>query len=253
MQELSLESNSFSIFSKNYWIEAAKQRKNTKMLVIAALITALRVIVKLPIFRIQIAEGLSVTLDAYVNSLGSVIYGPVIALMVGAVSDILGLLVTGQMGQYFPPFTLVEMSSSFIFALFFWRQRINFKKILAAKFTVNFVCNIILTSLFNKWMYFLYYGVERAEAYNLINGVRIAKNLVLFPIEASLIAIVLTAALPVVARLGIADKKYCTVERPARANFVLQIAIFTALSIGLVLLYVFFLKDIIAGLNIKLW
>ena len=115
-----LENNKrLNILSAQYWRNAANQLKDPKMITIAALIVALRVVVKL--FKINIASGLGFSLDGYVNSLGSMIYGPLVGLFVGFVSDILGLIVTGQLAQYFAPFTLVEMMSSFIFALFFWR------------------------------------------------------------------------------------------------------------------------------------
>lgn len=239
------------VLSYKYWKDASSQLGNIKMVTIAALIVALRVAVKF--IRIQLAPGLNVSLDAYVNSLGSVIYGPVMGLVVGSISDVLGCLATGRMAEYFPPFVLVEMSSSFIFGLFFWRKKINVTRTLTAKFTVNFVCNIMLTSIFNKWMYYLYYGIERAEAYNVINGARIVKNLIMFPLEAMIIIIVLSASLPVLSRLKLVDKKLCYVEKPSNTKLVLEIAFFTVLSIALILLYVFYLKDFVTNLDIKFW
>lgn len=240
-----------NILSTSYWREAARQLSDIKMITIAALIVALRIAVKF--IKIQLAPGLNISLDGYVNSLGSVIYGPVVGLVVGAISDTLGCLVTGRMGEYFPPFALVEMSSSFIFALFFWRRKINIRKTMTAKFTVNLISNIILTSIFNKWMYFIYYGLEKAQAYNIINGARIVKNLVLFPLEATLIVTVFTFALPVLTRLKLVDKNLCYLEKPSTKRLVLELVGFTILSISLILFYVFFLKDFIAGLNIKIW
>ncbi|MBR2381832.1 MAG: folate family ECF transporter S component [Clostridia bacterium] len=240
-----------NIFSALYWREAARQLKDVRMITVAALIVALRIAVKF--LKIQIAPGLNISLDGYVNSLGSVIYGPVVGLVVGAISDTLGCLVTGRMGEYFPPFALVEMSSSFIFALFFWKRKINFKRTLTAKFTVNLVSNIILTSIFNKWMYFLYYGLERAQAYNIINGARIVKNLVMFPLEATLIVTIFTFALPVLSRLKLVDKNLCYLEKPSTKRLVIELVGFTALSVALILFYVFFLKDFVSGLNIKIW
>ena len=240
-----------SFFSKKYWKDAALQLSDIKMLTMAALIVALRVAVKF--FKIPLAPGLSISLDAYVNSLGSIVYGPIVGLLVGAVSDVIGCIVTGQMGEYFLPFILVEMSSSFIFALFFWQRKIKLSRVLTAKFTVNFVSNIIMTSLFNKWYYYLYFGVEKAQAYNVINGARIAKNLIMFPLEATIIVIVLTAALPILARTKLVDKKYCYIEKPSNVKFIIQILVLTLISVALVLLYVFFLKDFISNLNIKFW
>ena len=239
-----------SIFSASYWCDAARQLKDVKMITIAALIVALRIAVKF--IKIQLAPGLNISLDGYVNSLGSIIYGPVVGLVVGAISDTLGCLVTGRMGEYFPPFAVVEMSSSFIFALFFWRRKINIRRTMTAKFTVNLVSNIILTSIFNKWMYFLYYGIERAEAYNIINGARIVKNLVMFPLEATLIVAVLTFALPVITRLKLVDKNLCYLEKPSTKRLVLELVGFSVLSVALIVFYVFFLKDFVADLNIKI-
>lgn len=240
-----------SIFSIKYWRSAADQFKDVRMITVAALIVALRVAVKF--VRIPIAQGLAISLDGYVNSLGSVIYGPLVGLLVGAISDTLGCLITGRMGEYFPPFVLTEMLSSFIFGLFFWKRKIRISSALSAKFTVNFVCNIILTSLFNKWMYYLYYGLERAEAYNIINGVRIAKNLVMFPLEATIIVIVLSATLPMLTKLGLVDKNYCFVYRPSNKKLALEVILFTLLSVAIILLYIFVFKDIIADLNLNIW
>ena len=102
-------------------------------------------------------------------------------------------------------------------------------------------------------MYFLYYGVERAEAYNIINGARIVKNLVMFPLEATIIVIVMSGALPTLSRLKLVDKELCFIEKPSDKRLWTQIALYTALSIGLILLYVFFLKDFVASLGIKLF
>jgi hypothetical protein len=102
-------------------------------------------------------------------------------------------------------------------------------------------------------MYYIYYGLERAEAYNIINGIRIAKNLVMFPLEATIIVVVLSATLPMLTKLKLIDSKYCYVLRPSNKKLILEITLFTALSVALILLYIFFLKDFITDLNIKLW
>ena len=246
-----LKEKETNILSREYWKEAARQLKDVRMITIAALIIALRIAVKF--LKIEIAPGLNISLDGYVNSLGSLVYGPVVGLVVGAISDTLGCLVTGRMGEYFPPFMLVEMSSSFIFALFFWRRKIHLGSTLSAKFTVNLVSNIILTSIFNKWMYFVYYGLERAQAYNIINGARIVKNLILFPLEATLIVMVFTFALPVLTRFKLVDKRYCYLEKPSTKKLVIELVLFTMGSILLIVLYVYFLMDFVSGLNIKFW
>lgn len=236
------------IWSRAYWREAAAQLRSVNMLAIAALIVALRVAVKF--LKIPLAAGLSVSLDCYVNSLGSLVYGPLMGLLVGAVSDTVGCALQGFAGYFFP-FILTEILSSFIFGLFFWRRPLGAGRALAAKFTVNLVCNIILTSLLMKWYYYLYFGVEKAEAYNLINMVRIVKNLVLFPVEAVLITVILSAFLPALHAMHLvpATQKRVTLT----GKHILLVVALSLLSVGLVLFYVFFLKDFVSSHNIKLF
>lgn len=236
------------IWSRAYWREAAAQLRSVNMLAIAALIVALRVAVKF--LKIPLAAGLSVSLDCYVNSLGSLVYGPLMGLLVGAVSDTVGCALQGFAGYFFP-FILTEILSSFIFGLFFWRRPLGAGRALAAKFTVNLICNIILTSLLMKWYYYLYFGVEKAEAYNLINMVRIVKNLVLFPVEAVLITVILSAFLPALRAMHLvpATQKRVTLT----GKHILLVVALSLLSVGLVLFYVFFLKDFVSSHNIKLF
>ena len=211
------------------------------------MIIALRVIVKM--FKIPLAAGLSLTFDCYVNALGSIVYGPIVAIFVGAISDTLGCIFFST-GPYFLPFMFVEISSSVLFALFFWRRKISVGRVLLSKFTINFVCNIMLTSVFMKWMY-IFFGDSKAATYNIINGVRIAKNLVMFPIESTLIVIVLGAFIPILRRFKAVPASQN--ELILRKRHIVAVAVTTLLSIGLILLYVFFLKDFISENNFKLF
>lgn len=236
-----------SALTPAYWREAARQMTVPRMLVFAALIAALRVAVKMS--KIPIVTGVSLTFDCYVNALGSMVYGPVVALLVGAVSDTVGYLLFPNGGAYFLPFILVEMASSFIFALFLWRRQITAPRVLASKFTVNVICNIVMTSLFVKWSYYVYSGAEAAEAYSVFNLVRVGKSLVLFPLESVLIVMILSAFIPALRRLRIVPA-----EQGKLVLKIEHIAITIALtlaSVALVLAYVFFLKDFLSAHNIK--
>ena len=239
--------NKNDILGRNYWASAVQCFKDTKMLVFASLIIALRVAVKAA--RISLAAGLYLTFDCYINALGSAVYGPVAALAVGAVSDTLGCMLFPS-GPYFFPFIFVEMSSGFIFALFFWKRPISIQRCVAAKFTVNFICNIVLTSVIMKWDYYFFYGLEKAEAYSIVNLARIVKSLVLFPVEALLIYAVLNLTLPRLKRIGLN-----TAVSPQKITFkhILFTLLLLLLSVGIVLLYIFYLKDFISAHNFKLF
>ena len=235
------------IFSKTYWRLAAKNFSDTRIIAFAALIIAMRVVVKF--FKIPLAAGLSLTFDCYVNSLGSLCYGPLVGLAVGAVSDTLGCIIHPS-GDYFFPFILTEMSSSFIFGLFLWKRKLTPGRVLLCKFTVNLICNIILTSVLMKWYYYALYGLEDAQAYSIINLTRIAKNLILFPLEAVLIMIILGAMINPLKSLRLlpADQEKLEI----RTRDIVTVVVLMLVSVGLVLLYVFVLKDFIAEHNIKL-
>lgn len=230
---------------RSYWAEAASCFGNIRILTFAAVIIALRVAVKF--IRIPLAADLSLTFDCYVNALGSLVYGPLVALAVGAVSDTLGCIIAPS-GPYFFPFILVEMSSGFIFSLFLWKRKITVSKVLWSKFTVNLFCNILLNSLLMKWYYSWLYGGEKV--YNLINMVRIVKNLIIFPLEASLICLLFEALMPALASYGLVSKENRH-TRYDKNHLWIQISISLALSVLAVLLYIFVFKDLISANNIK--
>ena len=235
-----------SIFSASYWKCAAGMLKKTEILIYAALIIALRIVVKG--FSISI-YGVKFTFDCYVNAIGSVVYGPVTALLVGAVSDTLGYIFKPE-GVYFFPYIFVEMSSGFIFSLFLWKRKCTVNRVLLSKFTVNMVCNVIMNPLITKWSNILLYGDNALN--NIINLVRVVKNLVLFPLEAALICMLFSALLPVMSQLRMIPKRFAYNRYDAK-RLIIQILITFVLSVGLVLLYIFFLKDFVKNNNIKLW
>lgn len=236
-----------SVFSAAYWRDAAANLKDTRMLALAAMIVALRALCKM--LEIPLAPGLNINVASLFNSVGAMVYGPVVGLVGAMVSDPLGYLLHPD-GPYFLPFMLVDMSSSFIFGLLFWRRRLTVGRTMTAKFTINMVSNIILTSVIMKWYYLVYYGVEKAEAYNIINLTRIVKNLVMFPIEAIFIAVVIGALTPALHRLRLLKKQE---EMKLEFRHYVLLTVLTLLAVGLVAFYVYFLKDFVKVHNFKLW
>ena len=94
-------------FCREYWQLAFAEFKDTRMIVFAALILALRVAVK-PL-SIPVAGDLKEGIGFIVNAFGSMIYGPVLALLSGALSDTLGYLLYPS-GVYFPAYMITEMA-----------------------------------------------------------------------------------------------------------------------------------------------
>jgi len=89
------------------------------------------------------------------------------------------------------------------------------------------------------------------KAYNLVNLTRIAKNLLLFPLEAVFITIILGALIKPLKSIGVIDNKQEFIKM--QKNDYIFIAVLFVISVALVLFYVFFLKDFISAHNIKIW
>ncbi len=240
-----------TIFSGEYWRAAAKNFTDVKILAIAALFIALRIAVKF--FDIQFFPGLHLSLDCYVNSLGSMIYGPLVSLVVGLLSDSLGYVLDPGGYAYFFPYTLIEMSSSFIFALFFWKRNVTVGRAITAKFTINLICNIVLSSIASVWYNSIYYGASLTVAAittYATNIGRVVKNIVLFPFEAILIAIIIGACIPALKRLGIVAKE--TKQYTFSKKHIIYLCILVLVEIALLVFFFIFLEDILNLLKIEL-
>ena len=90
-------------FSKAYWRDAAMELRDTKMLVFAALIIALRVALK-TLVKIPLAPNLDITPAFLANALGAMVYGPIVGGLSAIISDVLGVLLRGD--TYFLPYVL---------------------------------------------------------------------------------------------------------------------------------------------------
>ena len=191
-----------SCFSKGYWKSAFGEFANTKSLAVCGLFIALRIAVKS--LRIYIIPGvLQIGFDFIVNSLGSMIYGPIMALLGGLISDTIGAVLFPS-GPYFFPYALIEMSSGFIFALFLYRSKLTGPRIILSRFSVVTICNLIFTPIVNYW-----FGVASGNetALKLLSEARIIKNVCLLPLE-SLILILFFGGLAIpLVRLGVIPEK----------------------------------------------
>lgn len=185
-------------FSKAYWAQAATELKDTRMLVFAALMIGIRVIMKLAV--IPIGADLNITFAFFANAFGAMVFGPVVAVPAACVSDFLGYLISNPSGgPYYPPFILTEVASSVIFALFLYRADITVTRVFLSKFCINFFVNLLLqTPIMQSYYAFR----QMSTVYPFFDGMRLAKNVVMLPIEAILLTIFLRAAVPAVKPLN---------------------------------------------------
>lgn len=180
-------------FSPAYWRDAAAELRDTKMLVFAALMIAIRVALKL--VAIPLAPNLKINTAFLANALGAMVFGPVVAALSAIVSDFLGVLITGDV--YFLPMVLLEIGGSVIFALFLYRARITPTRVILSRF---FICLLINTFLQTPLM-MLYYKMMMGGAPYVLTVPKIIKNLFMFPIESVVLTVFLAFMQPILYRM----------------------------------------------------
>ena len=201
-------------FSKAYWADAFAEMKDTRMLVITALMIALRVALK-PL-AIPLGPQLSIQTAMLATALGAMIYGPAVAIPAAIISDTVGFMIYPT-GDYFLPFVLTEIASTMFYALFLYRAKVTPVRVMLARFCICFFVNVVLQQFIYAWWYAYIGNPEQAR--NQILGImtvaRILKNLCMFPIESVVLTLFLRFLLPVCRRAnltycGDADMKFTT-------------------------------------------
>ena len=186
-------------FSKAYWRDAAAELKDVKMLVITALMIALRIALK-P-FAIYIGPQMAIQTATLATALGAMIFGPVLAIPAAMISDTIGFMIFPT-GDYFLPFMLTEIASTMIYALCLYRAKPSATRVIVARFLICFVVNVVLQQFIFAWQYTYMGNPDKAK--DAIMGImtiaRIFKNLFFFPIETVVITLFLKVLVPITAR-----------------------------------------------------
>ncbi len=199
-------------FSKAYWRDAASELKSTKMLVLTALMIALRVALK-PL-AIPLGPQLSIQTAMLATALGAMIFGPVVAIPAAIVSDTVGFMIYPT-GDYFLPFVLTEIASTMFYALFLYRAKVTPLRVMLSRFCICFFVNVVLQQFIYAWWYSYIGNPEQAKEsiLGIMTLSRILKNLAMFPIESVVLTLFLRFLLPVTQRAritycGDADMKF---------------------------------------------
>ena len=186
-------------FSKAYWRDAAAELTDIKMLVVTALMIALRIALK-P-FAIYIGPQMAIQTATLATALGAMIFGPVVAIPAALISDTIGFMIFPT-GDYFLPFALTEIASTMIYALCLYRAKTNTTRVIIARFLICFVVNVVLQQFIFAWQYTYMGNPEKAKEsiMGIMTVARIFKNLFFFPIETVVITLFLKVLVPVTRR-----------------------------------------------------
>ncbi|KYH28601.1 MULTISPECIES: folate family ECF transporter S component [Clostridium] len=150
--------------------------KNTSTIVYMALFIALDVVftrflsIQTPIIRIGFGF--------LPISLCSIMFGPIIGGITGAVADIVGMVIFPS-GAYFPGFTLSAFVSGTIYGLVLHKKQISAVRILIAVALII----ILVDSIMNTY----WLSIITGKAAMALLMPRVIKNLIMFPIQTILI------------------------------------------------------------------
>ena len=186
-------------FSKAYWRDAAAEMKDIRMLVVTALMVALRIALK-P-FAIYIGPQMAIQTATLATALGAMIFGPVVAIPAAMVSDTIGFMIVPT-GAYFLPFMLTEIAGTMIYALCLYRAKPSATRVIIARFLICFVVNVVLQQFIFAWQYTYMGNPEKAKdsIMGIMTTARIFKNLFFFPIESVVITLFLKVLIPITSR-----------------------------------------------------
>jgi ECF transporter S component (folate family) len=184
-------------FSTEYWKLAMQDSKSVRMITVAALLIALRIVLKN--FHIPIGQGMDIYFGYMLNAMGAMIYGPVMGILTGFVVDILGFVLFPSPYGFFFGYTITAMAGSFIYALFFYRTKITVLKIALAKISVNVLVNIGLGALWSSMLYGKGYFYYLAKS--------VVKNVVMLPVEIFLLYFFLQLMIPILTRMQLIPKQ----------------------------------------------
>lgn len=188
----------FDIFKRS-----ARELSNLRCLCVTAVLIALDLALKsitiyLPFCKISVAFVAMAAIGMF--------FGPVVGFMAGAITDILGLMISNQMGAFNPLFTIVEMLGGLLYGLFLydfeavkpefsgvkaffksiganWRPVL---RIVLAKLAVVIICNLIL----NTWFQVLT-GIIAPELVFVKLNARFLTYAIKFPFEILLMTLTL--------------------------------------------------------------
>ncbi len=221
-------SDGFSSFpcGKEYWRGAARELKNVRSLVLAALLSAAAIVIEF--FQIPLIPGvLEVSFSFAAVSLCSFLTGPVLAIPCGIIVDIVGAVAKGY--SFYFGYTLSAVLGAFIYALFLYRARLSFARIALARLTVNIFVNAFLGSVWRVAM--------SGGGYAYYLAISLIKNLLLLPLEVFIMMLFLEAILPTLKRL-----KLCRPSQQITLSY-RKILIFTlVLVLGTALLVLYSLN-----------
>ena len=164
-------------FIKDQFVSSCRSLRKTRTLTTAGILLAIQMVLS-SYGTIEVTDSLKISLSHLALAPTAVFFGPVVAGMQGALSDILGFLLKPT-GPYFPGFTLSAMLLGLVYGVALYKTKHTLPRVIVARVVVMVVINIVLNTVFLTMLY----GPSRLATL----PVRVVKNLVQLPFDCILL------------------------------------------------------------------
>lgn len=169
-----------------------------RTIVVVALLAAISICLDLFKINIYLTPELKISFSYVFLAIGGMLYGPVVASLLGAIMDVCGHFVN-PMGPYFLGFTLTAMAGGMIFGIFLYKKKITPVRVFTSKLIINFILNTILNTIFISILYGKYT--------NVLILPRFIKNIAVLPFEVLLLYFVLKQVERIYPKIFISKKR----------------------------------------------
>ena len=152
--------------------DSAREFRSVHTLTVCGMLAALALV--LGSFTLEIGNYIKIGFSGVPNELVDFMFGPVVGCIFSGALDILKFVIKPT-GAFFPGFTLDAMLAGLIYGVLLYKKPVSLKRILAAKFLVAVLINILLGTL---WLSMLY-----GKGFLVLLPARLYKNLFMWPVN----------------------------------------------------------------------
>jgi len=136
---------------RSQFSDSFRALRSTRTLTTAGLLLAIQMVLA-SYGVIEVTDSLKISLGHLALAPTAILFGPVVASIQGALSDILGFLLKPT-GPYFPGFTLTALLGGLIYGLFLYKTEKKLWQIIAARVVIIVLVNICLNTVFLTMLY----------------------------------------------------------------------------------------------------
>ncbi len=168
-----------------------KELKNLNNLLVSAMLLALCVVVGL-FGTIMIGSIIRISFTDLPIALGSMLFGPAVGGIMGALSDILNYILSPK-GPYFPGFTLSGILTGLIYGFAFYKKKATLRRIIITKVILVILVDMLLNTY---WL-----SILMGNGFIPLFADRLLKNIIMLPIHVAMLYVILNR-LPVIINRG---------------------------------------------------